>query len=111
MSRVGESLDACLPKGGVEAALREVLDEDSSPIKLDGREVITSPNVRLEVVARSFHSYEFDIGFGPHFRALVAIGGVKDVSHGVADPEICFATLYFSLDASLITLDFSDQMP
>jgi len=111
MVQAEDCMDVWLPTEEVEKALRDALSEDDEPVEVDGTELVFVPGVSLEVVARSFHSYQFDIGFGDHFRALVAIGGLKDLGHGIVEPGICFATLYLSTSRKLITFDLSLRFP
>jgi hypothetical protein len=53
-------------------------------------------------------------GMGDHLRVLVAVEGVEGVEAvvaGMATPRTCFATLWYSPDGHLITVDFSATMP
>ncbi len=95
----------------IAADLSTMLREAGQRIELDGKQVVVPPDVALEVVARSLHAYDVEMGFGDHYRVLVAMGGIGSVEHGVVEPGICFATLWYSSGAELITVDFTTLMP
>jgi len=95
----------------IKKDLLQILREGSSCVELDERSVVIPPNAPLEVVARSYHCYEFEVSFGSHYRVLVAIGGVRSVANGIVDPGLCFATLWYSSACELITVDFSELWP
>ena len=109
--RLRDLVISVLPDERVAADLREVLAEGGYRIELDGSDVSVPTDTTLHIVARSSHTYEYQIGFGDHFRVLVAVGGVKDLAHGVPTPGVCFATMWYGPQADLTTVDFSSQMP
>lgn len=104
-------LETALPEGRIVSDLRAILAEAEGAVELDGLTIHASPDATIEVIARSAHSYELPIGFGDHFRALVAIGGVVRIEHGVPTAQTCFATLWYSAERRLMTVDFSKDMP
>ncbi|MEM1060468.1 MAG: hypothetical protein AAGK14_14735 [Verrucomicrobiota bacterium] len=70
-----------------------------------------SEDVQFELVAQSSHKYQTqEIGFGDHARILVAIGGLANIQHGMPYANVCFATLFYSPEQKLITMDFSKMM-
>lgn len=103
-------LDSKLSFDRMEADLREILAAGS--IELEDGDLIVGDQIRLELVSRSFYANEVDIGFGEiYYRAIVAVGGVRTVDHGMVEAETCFATLWYSGDRELMTIDFSISMP
>jgi hypothetical protein len=106
-----EFLDTVLPPSKIAADLMQILSEATYTVELDGATVTIPRDVPLSVVSRSAHAYEYAIGFGDHLRALVAIGGVQDISYGVPVAGVCFATLWYSIEAKVITVDFCSGMP
>ena len=88
-------------------SLRELLGECGEKVELvDGELVAVNPDVSLVVVERQLRQTELDLGFGTHFKILVAVGGLESVELGIVVPKICFATLYLGLSGRLITCDF-----
>ena len=106
-----EFIESALPMGKVEQDLRALLIEAEWQVELNERKVCIDPHEPLEVVARSAHTYEYDIGFRDHFRALVAIGGATRTSYGTLEAKICFVTLWYTAIGHLITIDVSAEMP
>src|SRR5262245_8570675 len=103
-------LDSVLPAIQVESDLREMIC--GREIELEDGKVSIGDDVRLELISRSFYANEVDIGFGrTYYRAVVAVGGVRSVANGVVDAEVCFATLWYTGDRQLITVDFSTEGP
>lgn len=100
-----------LPDEKITTDLRQVVAESNSFIQLEHRDIKMDSETKLEIVGRSYHCYNFDIGFGDHYRVCVAIGGVTNVAHGVPEAAKCFATMWYSVDRRLITVDFATQMP
>lgn len=104
-------LDKVVPASKIAADLTHVLASSAYIVELNGSSIRVPVDAPLHVVARSAHSYEYAMGFGDHYRALVAVGGVKGVSHGVPQAGICFATLWYSAEAVVSTVDFSSEAP
>lgn len=100
-----------LPDDRVKSDLASILLEGNGEIELDDQWVTVPADVALEIVARSFASYEFEIGFGDCYRVVIAIGGVTSCAHGIAHAGICFAMLWYSSDVRLINVDFLSAMP
>lgn len=109
--QVHSVLRASLPDGRVMSDLRALLADAKGVVELDGQEVRIAAGATLQTIARSAHSYELPMGFGDHLRVLVAVGGVARVEHGVPVAEICFATMWYTADGRLTTVDFSRGMP
>jgi hypothetical protein len=105
------SLRLYLPDERIFQDVRNILDEGERRVELDGRWVPFEPDMPLQVLVRSVHAYEIDFGFGNHLRVLVAIGGVKEMTAGVPRASFCFATLWYSADCKLITVDFTTDIP
>ena len=100
-----------LPADRISADLAAVLSEGHKPVELGDDRVVVPSGAELTVVARSVHTYEVRIGFGDHYRVLVAVGGIDSVEHGIVRAGICFATLWYSTELKLITVDFAKEMP
>ena len=83
-----------ISQDGVARDLRVLLDKADWHVEIDGESVDIDRSGSLDIVARSCHAYEYDIGFGDHYRVLVAVGGVQAVEHGVVQPRVCFASTY-----------------
>lgn len=96
----------------VSRDLRNLLAAASWRIEIgDGEWIEVDRLGRFEIVARSCHTYEYEIGFGDHYRVLVAVGGVRKVEHGVVQAHVCFASMFYRPDLTLITVDFWRDMP
>jgi hypothetical protein len=114
--RLALDLDEALPDEVILRDLRRVLAEDANPsLCLEGDDgeiqlTIDAANVGLEVVTKCYLHERYEVGFGNHYRILVAIGGVEGVSSGIATARICFALLYYNEEPGLITLDYSLTM-
>ena len=93
----------------VLADLRNELS--GAPVEVDSEWEVALPDEELEIVAESLHRYEFDIGLGDHHRVLVAIGGVRDVDNGVPKARRFFATLWYSPEGRLISIDLTREAP
>jgi hypothetical protein len=106
-----EMSTSSLPNEVIIADLETTLDESQRHVEIDERLIFVSDKTH-EILAISAHVYTRpDIGMGDHFRVLVAVGGVATVSHGIVTPRRCFATLWYSPEGHLITVDFSRGMP
>ena len=90
--------------------LRGLLERANWDVELEGESIPVDRDLSFEIVARSCHSYERDIGFGDHYRVLVALGGVERVEHGVVQAAFCFASMYYNPALALITVDFARAM-
>ena len=106
-----EFINESLPDGKVLQELREFLhDASGKPFEVSGEKILIPEDVELCIVAKVFYSYNFDIGFGNHYRVLVAIGGVEQVANGIVDASICFVLGYFNTNGGLITVDLNREM-
>ena len=106
------NLDDFLPNELIEKDLSIFLWEDypNVPIELEEESIVIPVSTGLEVVAKSYRQNVYEGGFGNHYAVLVAIGGVRDNEGGYLYPEYCFATLFYSSEKLLITLDFHSEM-
>ena len=110
-SELASFLDRVVEDDDVLSSFRAVLEKDEFTVALDDDDVRTlERDCELTIVAKFGLSYRHDVGMGDHYRVIVAIGGVQSVRFGVVEAEICFATLWLSLDGSLITIDYSAVM-
>lgn len=66
-------------------------------------------NMPIEVVNKKFVYTKYEVGFANHYVARVAVGGVERCRNGVIVPKYFFATLHYSDDLRLITVDFHDE--
>ncbi|BDA73999.1 hypothetical protein CAL7716_081650 [Calothrix sp. PCC 7716] len=73
------------------------------------REEIPSKDTQTEVLTKRFIMNNYETGFGNHYVSKVAIGGVERHRNGVVIPKYFFATLYYTEDLRLITVDFEDE--
>lgn len=87
-----ELIDRTLTDEIILTDLRGILAEDESPVELESRNVAIPGDARLEILAKRWHRYNYDLGLGDHSRAVVAVGGVEAVEHGVPRAGLCFAT-------------------
>ncbi len=100
-----------IPDSRIIADLAGVIwDEGGGTIEFDDGQLFIPSGVQLEVIAKSLHTYSYDIGFGHHYQVQVAIGGVTSLEHGIVDARYCFATLFYNLALKLITIDFHREM-
>lgn len=95
----------------VFADLRGILESGDSVIEFDEGAIAVDHNCICEIVSKHLMCRRFDHAFGSCFAVLVAVGGVRDIQHGVVEPRHCFATLWYTLKKELITTDFSKAMP
>jgi hypothetical protein len=80
------------------------------PVELENGAFITlHKNVEIDIVTVALFLEYFTIGFGA-LRVLAALGGVKIAENGIVVPHIAFATLYYSAEGRLITVDFHYNM-
>ena len=105
-----KEIDLMLSDSTVLENLRRILESEEDPleIELEHRRIFVPRGVSLEIVRKSAYTNNFQVGFGNHSRAWVAVGGVVSVSCGVIEPGLCFATLYFNEQGELMTVDFWD---
>ncbi|MFH1024679.1 MAG: hypothetical protein V1809_14955 [Planctomycetota bacterium] len=111
MSTTFMSLKDFFPAERVSNDLRRVLEEGGWKIELGGRITNVPPSAPIDILARSCHVYDYDIGFGNHYRVLTALGGILHNRNGVIEASLGFATLWYSEERNLITVDFSAAMP
>jgi hypothetical protein len=77
---------------------------NSVSIKLDGLELLEiPPSCRHEVCSVVFQRDLFPAS--EHVRVFCAVGGVKSESHGIIEPNLCFAVLKYNQDGVLSTYD------
>lgn len=62
----------------------------------------------VEVINKKFIYMKYETGFGSHYVAKVAVSGIKSHGNGVLVSNNFFASLYYSEDLRLITVDFHD---
>jgi hypothetical protein len=91
----------------VNHALKEEIEKgrfsDLSP------EEIPSSDVALEIINKRFINSRYEVGFGNHYICRVAVGGVQRNRNGIIVPKYFFATLHYTDDLRLITIDFHDE--
>ena len=102
-------LDRALPDERIIADVREVLRENSESdavaVELDGEWLSVPCDVPIEVVTKACFREKYGIGFGT-YKAQIALGGVTDEADGFLEAKFCFATLYYTDNAQLITVYF-----
>ena len=106
------NLDDFLPNELIEKDLSNLLWEDDPdvPIELEEESIVVPVGIPLEIVSKSYRQNVYEGGFGNHYATLVAIGGVSDRDGGYLEAQYCFATLFYSSEKSLITVDFHSEM-
>lgn len=72
-------------------------------------EEVPPKDIKSEVLTKRFIMNNYETGFGNHYVSKVAIGGVERHRNGVVIPKYFFATLYYTEDLRLITVDFEDE--
>lgn len=72
-------------------------------------EEVPPKDTKSEVLTKRFIMNNYETGFGNHYVSKVAIGGVERHRNGVVIPKYFFATLYYTEDLRLITVDFEDE--
>jgi hypothetical protein len=106
-------IDLLLPDLLVQADLQKILwdEQDDCKIELENGDVTISKGAKLEVIDKIYRKNIYDVSFGKsYFYTHVALGGVDRISGGVIRPTYCFATLFYSSDRNLITIDFHSDM-
>lgn len=105
-------LENSLPKEKAIEQVQKLIRKDGKfEIELDGKILKLPGDFKIEEIGKSFHSYNYDVGFGDHFRVSLAIGGIQAERNGILTAKHCFASAFFSLDGSLISVDFSSKTP
>ncbi|MEA5472337.1 hypothetical protein [Spirulina sp. 06S082] len=115
------NLDDFLPDSQIQSDLLYILWEQTSPeeivdalppgtLEIDDKYIEIPSNVKLEVIAKSYRQHNYESGFGDHYAALIAIGGVVSMTAGIPHPKYCYATLFYSSEKYLITSDFHSEM-
>lgn len=94
-----------VPARLVFADVERTLSEGSFRVELDQHWISVSWPTPLEIVGRSYHDSEYEAPFG-RYRAVVAIGGVVSREHGILVAGTCFATLYYTDEIGLLSVDF-----
>lgn len=79
-------------------------------VEIDEEYIKIPSDAKLEVIAKSYRQHNYESGFGDHYAALIAIGGVVDMTAGIPHPKYCYATLFYSSEKYLITSDFHSEM-
>ncbi|MEH1820354.1 MAG: hypothetical protein V7L31_14945 [Nostoc sp.] len=85
-------------------------DDLSCELELEQGTVLVYRNTLLEVVSKSYRQNNYQIGFGNYYAAQIAIGGVKELKSGILYPVYCFATIFYTFDKKLITVDIHSEM-
>lgn len=111
MNRGHRSLERLLPDNVVVRDLRSLLAGAGCYFELGGKKIRVPPSARMNVVARSYHTYEYDLGFGDHYRVLIAVGGIVRIRYGIAKAKLSFASLWYSEERKLVTVDFRKGCP
>ena len=60
-------------------------------------------------VGKSYHWYSIPYSYGPHFRVLIALGGLASHSQGILMANWRFLTLVVSENLKLITYDLHES--
>ncbi|MEH2059350.1 MAG: hypothetical protein V7K97_24995 [Nostoc sp.] len=85
-------------------------DELECELELERGKFLVYRNTLLEVVSKSYRQNNYQIGFGNYYVAQIAIGGVKELNSGILYPIYCFATIFYTFDKKLITVDIHSEM-
>jgi hypothetical protein len=86
-------------------------DRNECEIELDeNNTIVVSRSVKLEVIVKLYRHSVYKVGFGNYFCAEVAIGGVTKVSGGIVEPLYCYATIFYSPEKEVITVDVHSDM-
>ncbi|MBH8562838.1 hypothetical protein I8748_11710 [Nostoc sp. CENA67] len=105
-------IDDFLTDNEVKKDLINTIWEDKSEclLELEQKTIIVPRNTLLEVVSKSYRQNNYQIGFGNYYAAQIAIGGVKELNSGILYPVYCFATIFYTFDKKLITVDIHLEM-
>lgn len=104
-------LNTTVDQESVRKDLNRILTNNDSKIELKGNYFKIPLNTPIDIVSKSIHIYNYDLGFGDHLRVLVAIGGLTEIKDGIPMPLYCFATMWYTLEGDIITVDFTLKMP
>lgn len=115
LSSLAAELDRAFPIEKVALDFRSYFFSDTSDttvsVELEGKSVDIPRDAPVETVSKVLFFEAFDVGFGTSCRVLLAVGGVKAVTHGIAYAHIVFTLLYYNIQGELITAELSDTMP
>lgn len=64
-----------------------------------------------EVVSKALIKQPQEVGFGSCFRVVIAIGGLIQDGSGIVRSRFGFATSWYDMEGSLITVDFLEETP
>jgi len=112
MLTITSALNDMLSIDKIKNDARSVVSEADGVLWVnDEKSVDVSTKDPLEVIAKSFHIRDPEYGFGNHFRALVAVGGLIGINNGIPEAGKCFLTLWYNQDVELITVDVQAEAP
>lgn len=95
-----------IPDSKIERDLHDLLVECRWQVELSGTTVPVAEGSEFKVIERIYIESTLEIGFGSHYRVLIAVGGLESVEHGIVIPNTCFALFYYSSSYELLTFDF-----
>lgn len=105
-------LDAWLPDSKAVAELRRMIEVDANGLlEYDSGPQKVPATADYEVVSKALIKQPQEVGFGSCFRVVVAIGGLIHDGSGIVTSKFGFATSWYDIDGSLITVDFSESTP
>jgi hypothetical protein len=105
-------IDLLLPDSLIQSDLQKILwtDREECKIELEVNDIVVLVGTRLEVIDKIYRKNVYEVSFGNYFYTHVAIGGVERILGGIIKPIHCFATLFYTLDKKMITVDFHSDM-
>jgi len=105
-------IDAWMPNTKVLEDIRRVVETDARGLlELDSGNIAVPPNTDYEVISKALISQPRDIGLGPCFRVVVAIGGLESTASGIQRSRFAFSTVWYTLTGEIITTDFGLNCP
>jgi hypothetical protein len=108
------AMDELLPDDGIISDFSKFMLSNARGhnicIQLDDCESKTVPvGVAISIITKAVFKEYTKFAFGT-YKVVVAVGGIDREKYGLITAKYCFATLYYSEDCKLITLDFHEQI-
>ena len=107
-----EALNEVLPDTKILEDTACYLREEISNGGFDEEESdnIPPPDTPMDVITKLCVLTNYDSALGNHYISQVAIGGIQRQNSGIVTPKYFFASLYYTEDLRLITVDFHDEL-
>lgn len=109
--RISEILDTLIPDALAISHVKSAISESLyHGVEFDDGVMVIPEECQYVIFSKSVTCHRMDVGFGSVYRCVVSIGNVHLDAHKIPVSEYCFVTVWYSLDAELITMDFDKTL-